>query len=167
MSHPKPSTDSRDPTIGDSGLCRMLIALAQRPEGLARRALGLRAGLSSKTGTFGTYLSRARTAGWIEGKSEIQITAAGLQALGHYEPLPTGYDLLNYWIKEVGDEGGAARMLHVLADTFPTALSRSELAERANLSAATGTFGTYLSRLRGLELIEGKSEIRLSEELIG
>ena len=58
-------------------------------------------------------------------------------------------------------------MLRVLKDAFPASLSRPELAERASLSAATGTFGTYLSRLRGLELIEGKSEISLSEELVG
>lgn len=162
------SNGVRDPTVGDSGLCRMLIALAQRPEGLARRSLGLRAGLSTRTGTFGTYLSRARTTGWIEGKSEIQITDAGLAALGHYKPLPTGDALREYWLHEVGDDGGAGRMLRVLAEVFPAALARSELAERANLSAATGTFGTYLSRLRGLELIEGKGgEIRLSEELVG
>lgn len=36
-----------------------------------------------------------------------------------------------------------------------------------DISAATGTFGTYLSRLRGLELIEGKSEITISGELTG
>ena len=157
---------TRDPAIGDSGLFRMMVALAQRPEGLSRRSLGLRAGLSSRTGTFGTYLSRARTAGWIEGKSDLKITDEGVKALGSYEPLPTGRALFDYWLKEIGTDSGAGRMLSALSEAYPNSLSRVELAERSNLSAATGTFGTYLSRLRGLELIDGKSDLVLSEELI-
>ncbi len=158
---------ARDPSIGDSGLCRMLIALAQNPGGLTRRRLGLMAGVSSRSGTFSTYLSRARAAGWIEGKSDICITGAGLSALGHYAPLPEGSALRDYWIQELGKDSGAARMLLVLANTYPRTLSRAELGEFADISSASGTFSTYLSRLRGLELIEGKSEIKISEELVG
>ncbi len=158
---------TRDPSIGDSGLCRMLIALAQNPGGLTRRRLGLMAGVSSKSGTFSTYLSRARAGGWIDGKSDISITGSGLAALGHYTPLPEGDELRNYWLREIGDDSGAARMLRVLAEAYPEALSRAVLGERADISSASGTFSTYLSRLRGLELVEGKSEIKLSEELVG
>ena len=158
---------TRDPSIGDSGLSRMLIALAQHPEGLTRRRLGLMAGVSSKSGTFSTYLSRARAAGWVEGKSDLCILPAGVSALGVFAPLPTGDELREYWLREIGDDSGAARMLRVLADAFPEALSRAELGERAEISSASGTFSTYLSRLRGLELVEGKSELRLSEELVG
>src|SRR6202011_1269167 len=42
---------SGDVQLGRGGLRRMLIALAQRP-GLTNRQLGLRAGLSSQSGTF-------------------------------------------------------------------------------------------------------------------
>lgn len=43
--------------IGNSGLRRILVALAQR-NGLTRRQLGVRAMLSSRSGTFDTYLSK-------------------------------------------------------------------------------------------------------------
>jgi hypothetical protein len=147
------------------GLRRMLIALAQRPQGLSAQQLGVRAGMSSSSGTFGTYLGKGRANGWIEGdRSRLTITGAGQAALGHYEPLPTGPELLAYWLGELG--GGAARMLQVLADAYPNALTAEDLGERAGMSAGSGTFGTYLGKLRTLELVTGsRAALRASEEL--
>lgn len=87
-----------------------------------------------------------------------------MAALGSYEPLPEGQELLAYWLGQLG-QSGAARILRALADVYPKALTRAELGEAANLSDRSGTFDTYLSRLRTLELIEGKSQIRASKEL--
>jgi hypothetical protein len=94
----------------------------------------------------------------------VQITDAGVHALGSYDPLPEGPELLGYWLGELGNSG-AARILRELATAYPRALTRAELGEAANLSDRSGTFDTYLSRLRGLELVEGRSELRASEEL--
>lgn len=47
------------------GMRRMMVALAQRP-GLNRRQLGVRAGLSSSSGTFQTYLSKLKTLELVE-----------------------------------------------------------------------------------------------------
>jgi hypothetical protein len=154
-------------SLGESGLKRMLIALAQR-NGLTARQLGLRAGLSSKSGTFSTYLGRARSSGWINGSRErIEITEAGRAAIGSHDPLPEGRDLLEYWLGQLGNSG-AARMLRVLADRYPRATAAEELGEAAELSASSGTFSTYLGRLRTLELVTGsKSDLRASEELFG
>lgn len=150
--------------IGTGGLRRILVALAQCPDGLNVRQIGVRAGLSSHSGTFGTYLARARAAGWVLGdRSLIKITDAGIRALGTYEPLPTGSDLLAYWCRELG--AGEARLLQAVAEAYPKSLTKEEAAERAGLSAGSGTFGTYLSRLRTLELIEGRSELRASGSL--
>lgn len=151
--------------IGNSGLRRMLIALAQRPQGMSAKQLGVRAQLSSKSGTFTTYLGNGRSAGWIEGdKHRLTITDAGITALGDYDPLPEGEALLNYWLGHLGNSG-AARMLQALAEAYPRTLTKDELGERAGLSAASGTFTTYLGNLRTLELIEGKGQIKASEEL--
>jgi hypothetical protein len=152
-----------DPSVGSGGMKRILIALAQRPQGLSQRSLGLRAGLSSNSGTFSSYLSRARGAGWIEGKGTLRITDAGEKALGEYEPLPTGTALLDYWLADLGN-GGASRILRSLADVYPRSLSQEELAERAQLTTNSGTFSSYLSRLRGLELIEGRGELKAADE---
>lgn len=159
------SSNGGDPSIGKSGLRRMLIALAQRPQGLTRGQLGVRARVSSKGGSFDTYLSKARVNGWIDSTGDrIVITNAGLNALGSYEPLPEGQELLNHYLREFGSSG-AARMLAALANAYPRALTRSELSEQSNVSAAGGSFDTYVSKLRTLELIEGRGELRASEEL--
>jgi hypothetical protein len=143
----------------------MLIALAQRPQGLTRKQLGLRAQLSSRSGTFDTYLGRGRAAGWIVNEGDrLLVTDVGIEALGSgWQPLPTGAALLDYWKRELG--GGASRMLGALADAYPGTLTRDELGAIADISSRSGTFDTYLGRMRGLELIEGRGELRASEEL--
>jgi hypothetical protein len=149
--------------VGNSGLRRMLIALAQRPQGLTRARVGLRAGLSSKTGTFAIYLGKMRSHGWVEDSgSTIRITAEGLAALGPFDPLPEGADLAAFWMRELG--GGAGRMLSAIVAAHPRVLSREELGEASGLSEKTGTFATYLGKLRGLELVDG---LQASDELFG
>jgi hypothetical protein len=161
---PSVSGNPSNDAVGTGGLRRMLIALAQR-NGLTARQLGLRAGIAVSGGSFGTYLSRGRTNGWITGdRNQLEITQAGVDALGTYDPLPEGRDLLAYWLTELGD-GGASRMLRALAEIYPKAMSREELGQATNIAVAGGSFGTYLSRLRTLELIEGRGELRASEEL--
>lgn len=159
----RPAGASADNQVG-GGLRRMLIALAQRP-GLTNRQIGLRAGLSSQSGTFSTYLGRARANGWITDDGERRyITEAGLAVLGKYEPLPSGQALLEYWTGQLG--GGAARMLRALAQVYPHGLSNEQLGDLAQISHQSGTFSTYLGRLRGLELVTGgRGDLRASEEL--
>lgn len=159
----KASTDNS--AVGQSGLRRILVALAQRPQGLSARQIGVRAGLSSKSGSFNTYMSRARSNGWIVGdRGHVQITDEGITALGDYDPLPTGDALLQHWLSDLGDSG-ASRILSTLAEAYPQSLTKHEVAERAALSGTSGSFNTYLSRLRSLELIEGRGDLRASEEL--
>lgn len=151
--------------VGTGGLRRILIALAQRPQGMSARQIGVRAGLSSKSGSFNTYLSRARTNQWISGdRNHVQITDDGIAALGDFDPLPTGDALLQHWLRDLGDSG-ASRILSALAEVYPQELSKSEVAERAELSGTSGSFNTYLSRLRSLELIAGRGELKASDEL--
>ena len=153
--------------LGTGGLRRMLIALAQRQQGLSARQLGVRAGLSSSSGSFGTYLAKGRTSGWITGdRSRLVITDSGLTALGEFEPLPTGQGLLQYWLNVLG-QSGAARMLEALAAVYPKTMTKEELGAAARLAHGSGSFGTYLSKLRTLELVEGRQEIKVSEELMG
>lgn len=151
--------------VGSGGLRRILIALAQRPDGLTNRQIGVRASLSSKSGTFSTYISKGRSSGWIADQDDRRvITQEGLAALGAYDPLPAGRDLLDHWLRELG-ASGAARLLSAVAEVYPKGLTNAEAGERANLSHASGTFSTYLSKLRTLELITGRGEIRASDEL--
>lgn len=165
---PVPAPATGDASVGTGGLRRMLVALAQRhPRPLTAEQLGVRAQLSSASGTFDTYLGRGRRVGWIEGeRSALRITAGGLEALGVYDPLPTGRDLARYWIGELG-QSGAARMLQALVDVYPRTLTAEELGRAAAISEASGTFDTYLGRLRRLELVTGpRHALRASEEFV-
>ncbi len=160
----RPAAGSGDPAVGNGGLRRMLIALAQRPSGLNRQQLGVRAGMSSRSGTFSTYLGKARQSDWVTGRDTLYITADGIDALGSYEPLPEGRELLQYWLSELG-QSGAARMLRVLADAHPRAMTNEALGDAAEISHKSGTFSTYLGKLRKLELVEGRGELMASAEL--
>jgi hypothetical protein len=145
------------------GLRRMLVALAQRP-GLSARQLGVRAGLSSTSGSFNTYLSKGRSFGWLKGdRNRMEITADGCAVLGDYVPLPEGQALLEYWLNELG-QGGAGRILKALADIYPNLMTKQELGDATGLSDKSGSFNTYLSKLRTLELIEGSNPLKASSE---
>lgn len=157
-------TTPPDGSIGTGGVRRMMIAIAQRP-GINRRQLGVRAGLSSSSGSFSTYLSKMRSNGWLEDYSigDFRLTPKGIGALGTYEPLPTGKALLDHWLNELGD-GGARRILQVLADNYPHFVARQEVGRLSGLAHESGSFSTYLSKLRTLELIEGKTALKAADE---
>lgn len=61
--------------------------------------------------------------------------------------------------------GGAARILRVLASHYPKALLKEQIGEAADLSHSSGSFNTYLSKLRTLELIEGRGALKASDIL--
>ena len=92
----------------------------------------------------------------------MQITQAGLAALGTWDPLPVGKELQRYWLEKVGK--GERLILQALLDAYPSPLTKGEIAQRSGY-AESGTFDTYLSRLRTLDLIVGRGEVRASAEL--
>lgn len=163
MSHTA-STDGQKLVRGE----RLILTALAQVEGKPRSAayVGAAAELSSSSGTFGTYLSSLRSQGLIEGSGDaLRITEKGVMALGPYEPLPTGEALVERWCNRLG--GGAARILRAAAAAYPQGLSAEEIGQQANISPTSGTFGTYLSKLRTLRLIEGRGEIKATAELMG
>lgn len=151
---------SGEPITG--GARRMLTALAQRSP-LSKKQLGVRAGLSSSSGTFATYLGRLRSLDSIDGgPDDLSITETGLSLLGEFDPLPTGRGLFDYWMGELS--GGAARMLSVLYENGE--MTGEQLGKATEISPTSGTFATYLGRLRSLELVKGgRDNLHASEEL--
>lgn len=144
------------------GMKRMLMALADRPKGLTKAQIAIRAGLA-QSGTFSTYLSNLRAADYIKTDGNIfGITAEGFKALGDYNPLPSGSDLQVYWLSKL--TGGKKRILEALLDIHPERISKRDLAERVG-QTESGTFSTYLSNLRALELIKGSNVLEVNEEL--
>ena len=155
-----PSTEDR--TLGKAER-KILMALAQYPLGRSKKQVAVLTGYAHKGGGFNNALSALRTASLMSGSDTLQITPTGLDALGDYEPLPAGVDLRTHWYSQLGKAEREA-LAHLVA-IYPEALSKEELAERAGYTAKGGGFNNALSRLRTLELIEGRGELRASEEL--
>jgi len=162
-----PAPVNGESPLGRGGKLRMMVAIAQMgDDGCDRSQLGLLAGMSSKSGTFSTYLGALRSAGYIaDDGGRIVPTEDGIEALGgDYQTLPTGADLGEYWLGRMGG-GGKRRMLEVLLEAGADGLTRQALADAADLSGASGTFSTYLGQLRSLKLVDGKDTIRVAETL--
>lgn len=163
----KGENTAHDNTNGETptgGLKRMLIALAQRP-GLNARQLSLRSQVKQSGGSFGTYISKGRSMGWLTGdKNKFELTQDGLNSIGEYIPLPEGKDLAEHYMRALGDSGDG-RMFKVLFAAYPNTMTTEELSEAANVSTSGGSFGTYLSKLRTLELVTGdKTALKASDE---
>lgn len=141
---------------------KILTVLAQHGQRTVTQ-VALLTGYSHKSGGFRNSLSSLRTAGLIEGRGDVVATTEGLEALGDYEPLPTGRALVDWW---AGQLGKAERViLNVLVDQWPSAVSTEHVAQWTGYSATSGGFRNALSRLRSLELASGRGELVAADEL--
>lgn len=169
-------THMTPPTAISSNLSKaeraILTALAQYPGGKSQRQVAVLAGYAWKGGGFNNALSRCKVQGWITGSKErYQITGAGIDALGDWTPLPAGRALAAYWLAQLPQAQRA--ILQTLIDAYPAALDKVTLAQRAGVLAGKtdgyepggGGFNNALSRLRTLDLVQGRNELRASDIL--
>jgi hypothetical protein len=138
--------------------------LAQYPQGRSKVQVAVLTGYAAAGGGFNNYLGALRSQGLIEGDGDrLTITEAGIRALGSWEPLPTGSALIDYWRSRLGK---AERLiLERLTQVYPGALTKEEVATKAGYEANGGGFNNALGRLRTLELVQGRGEIRASDNL--
>lgn len=143
---------------------KILTALAQYPDGRSKRQVAILTGYAATGGGFNNAMSSLRTKGWMDGRGDpLRITDAGLAALGSYEPLPTGRDLLEHWLGQLSKAERA--ILVELYRAYPDALSKEQVGNLTSYEPNGGGFNNALSRLRTLELIDGRGELRASEDL--
>jgi len=149
------------------GALRMLKVLVSRhPMVLTKAQMATFSKLSPRSGTFGTYLSLLKSRNFIiVNGNEYSASEEGIDYLGDTpNPPQTTEDVIEMWRNILN--GGAKRMFNVLVERHPNTLIREDLGELTELSASSGTFGTYLSMLRSNGLIEVDNEgIKLSESL--
>ncbi len=137
-----------------------LSVLAQFPAGRTRTQLCMLSKYSVTSGHVDNTLGKLRTRGLVHQGQPIRITEQGLAALGHYELLPEGEELFEYWCNEVGKAG--ATFLRILAKpTLIEGLSRNDLAVAAGYSIESGHVDNTLGRLRTLQLVERGQPVRL------
>lgn len=158
---PRPKTTG-EPSGASLGKAEraILSALAQNPSGCEKNQLGLLAGYSAGSGGFNNSLGKLRSAGFINRGTPILITRAGVDALGPFDPLPTGGALLAYWVNRLGKCEGA--ILTTLVTAYPETMTKSQLAEATGYSLGSGGFNNSLGKLRTLKLIEGYGDMRAS-----
>jgi len=150
---------------------KILTVLAQYPEGRTVTQLALLTGYAVGGGAFRNPMSALRTLQYIAGSGQIRLTPQGEAALGNWEPLPEpGSALLDYWMRRLGH--AEREILRVLADAYPQSLSVQDVASQTQSSKGEayepegGAFRNSMSRLRTLELVEGRGEVRISNILI-
>ena len=154
---PAPSADVKL----SGGERKILAALAQYPPGRSKTQVAILTGYSHKGGAFNNYLSALRSKGLIEGSGDnLKITEMGLST-GPYEPLPSGQELIEFWIRQLGKAERAA--LSSLIEAYPSSLTKEGIAAVAGYEPNGGSFNNALSKLRTLELIRGRGELKASD----
>ncbi len=149
-----------------AGERKILTALAQYSEGRTKTQVAVLTGYAVTGGGFNNYLSALRSRGWIAGSGEnLRITDAGLTMLGGFNPLPTGQELANHWLRQL--PRAERLILGALVERFPETVSKEELGGITGYEPSGGGFNNALGRLRTLELVEGRGELRASEDLFG
>jgi hypothetical protein len=116
------------------------------------------AGYSHKSGTWATYLSRLRSMSMIEGRGDLVLMSDGLKAANEPDTPPTGEALRAIVLQKI--DTPLQRILAPIMKAHPEGLTHAEAAEEAGYSPSSGTWATYLSRLRTLDLIDGRGELK-------
>jgi uncharacterized protein len=151
---PQPSPPPSDkPLVG--GALRMIQTLAARyPMTFTKPQLAHLSQMSSRSGSYGTYLALLKSRGFIQVESnQVSITDTGLQFAGAHPQAPqTQEQIIAMWRESL--PGGAQRMFDILVSIYPASKTKQDLALEAEMSPTSGSFGTYLSMLKRNGLIE-------------
>jgi hypothetical protein len=129
----------------------LLQVLAQRRVATYSQ-LAVLSGYSRRSSGFSNSVSKLRVAGMVEGgRGSLEITPLGARVAGDVGELPTGVDLLGYWVRRLGK--CEASLLNTIY-RYRRA-TRDELALLAGYSPTSSGFANGLSTLRTLGLVTG------------
>ena len=142
---------------------KILAVLAQRPEGVELDRLAVLSGYTVN-GHFNNTLGHLRTKQFVSPPRvvPITITPEGLDALGDFEPLPTGEDLQRYWLNRLSTP--EQRIMNVLFERRGEPIELEELAATCGYTV-NGHFNNTLGGLRTKGLVSGpRLPIRAADE---
>lgn len=162
-----PSGVQVTPTTLRSGAMKILRELAARsPAGYSRAQVGALTKFSHKGGTFNTYLSDLRRAGFIEERDGLLFASdAGVAQFGDKPPAPATHDeVMAQWAKAL--RSGAYKMLEGIVSAGSDGIHRANLADMVNMTASGGTFNTYLSDLRRNGLISERGKRLVGNDIL-
>lgn len=115
-------------------------------------------GVKAGTGTFKNYLSELRVAGYLrDGRDDrLLLTDEGRGLVPSIAAPVTAEELLERSASIFGST--SAKILRIIHRAHPEFVKREAIAEELGISADTGTFKNYLSKLRTAGMIEDGSE---------
>jgi uncharacterized protein len=94
----------------------------------------------------------------IEGRGDLVLTETGHYAANEPDAVPSREAL---WSAVLGKiDAPLQKILKPIIAEYPGALSHAAAGEAAGYSPSSGTWATYLSRLRSLDLIDGRGELK-------
>jgi hypothetical protein len=144
-----------DGFVLDTAMRALLTVLAQHPEGLNRKKLGFLSGYNPTKSTIRTALGALRRVSYITpgGVDTIRILDAGLDALGDFDPLPSGPELLAFWHSELDTAQSA--LLAAFIDAYPADVDKADIFDLTGYSPAKSTYRTAMGVLRRVDLVDG------------
>lgn len=162
---PRRRPDAAKSDIGNGAQRRVMIALAQNPEGLSGRKLSILADVKQGGSTWRAVMAALRKDMFIfEYGDNIRLNPDGLRVLGDYEPLPTGEALRAHWRSKMGS-GTRLSVFDAILNVYPKAIDSGEVAQLAGVDLGGSTWRAHMAYLRGLELISGRDQLKASEDL--
>jgi len=145
-----------------TGAQRVLIALAQHPEGLEREQLTVLTGY--KRSSRDTFLQQLRSAGLArQAGTKLVATDEGVDRLGDsFVPLPTGEKLREYWRERISR--GECAVLDIAVAAHPDEVSKDYISEATPYKRSSRD--TFLQKLRARGLVTTSSNmVRASDAL--
>jgi len=128
--------------------------------GIDRQRLALLCGMTPRSGTFTSYVSKAKSGGYvsIEG-NRLRVTSAGkTRANGSFVAWPSSDELFAQWLGAF--PGKAQDMFRVIYE-HPDGIDRGDVAEAVGMSERSGTFTSYLSKLCSKNVVVKSGRILL------
>ncbi len=164
-SHPARNVELTDDGMKlKPGEIKILVAAAQYPEGVTMEQLAVLTNYRKTSRE--TYTKTLAARGLIvKYHNHIQITDAGVVALPKdFEPLPTGAELQEYWLREL--KGGEKKIFEAVLAVHPEAIDFQSIMDATGYKKTS--VETYLKELKARKLItRERSQARVSDELFG
>lgn len=110
------------------------------------------------------FIQRLQSKGFVRAAlGKINATQEGIDALGDYEPLPTGVALQEHLMRTLPE--GEKKILAILIEAHPNAVERDILSDQTGYQRSSRD--AYLQRLSARELVvqEGRGMVKASDNL--
>lgn len=142
----------------------ILVACIQFVNGLSRGQLTVLTGY--KRSSRDAYIQRLKEKKYLVQHADVlKATELGITAAGNYKPLPTGFELQEYWLNKL--PAGEAKILKVLIDIWPDSISRDVISDSTGYMRSSRD--AYIQRMLAKEIltIPDRGMVKASDTLFG